>query len=74
MTAPITRVLELIEKEPSTFPIVAVLDAIDVTQGEVPCCTAPIFIVDDDIEKDPRTLPIVCVLEAMEVTQGEVPC
>ena len=37
ITAPMTMVLELIEKEPSTFPIVLVLDAIEVTQGDVPC-------------------------------------
>jgi hypothetical protein len=35
-TPPIGMVLELIENEPSTLPIVAVLDVIDVTHGEVP--------------------------------------
>ena len=36
-TEPITIVLELIENEPSTLPMVLVLEAIEVTQGEVPC-------------------------------------
>ena len=38
-------VLELMENEPRTLPMVFVLDAIEVTHGDVPCCTAPMFPV-----------------------------
>ena len=37
ITAPMTMVLEVSENEPNTLPMVFVLDAIEVTQGDVPC-------------------------------------
>jgi hypothetical protein len=55
-------VLELIEKLPSTLPMVFVLEAMDVTQGDSPCSTAPIVRVLLDTDREPMVAVLLDTL------------